>query len=245
MRGEDPSEKHQRLSHSINNLFSNLLHQLETNKNKTYLNTNKLSSPTNILNEESILNNLKDKTLLSYEQLNNSNPVGKKQALSKDSNKDSGFNQEFINDKFYRNKYYGSKHRHEQNEYENEINLDQCLKNNNNDEISLLERYLNNEQLVAYKHSQLEAYLSKVYQVSFSNDFGMLDYMLNQEGLSKTTFKKLIREKFGNFEWTNVVLMNLHEIINQKMDVSINTDQNLDGGFNDDFEILLDQENDR
>ncbi len=218
-RREDPAEKHQRLSHSINDLFSSLLHQLEANKNKTYVNNNKL------VTEESILNDLNEKTLLSYDQPPTS-ATGKKQALSKDSNKDSGFNQEFINDTVYRNKYYASRQKHpDQHEYEN------------GEDISLLERYLNNEQLVAYKHSQLEAYLSRVYAVSFCNDFAMLDYMLNQEGLSRTTFKKLIREKFANFEWTNTVLLRLHEIVNQRPEVA--ADENLDGGFSDDFETTL------
>ena len=104
-----------------------------------------------------------------------------------------------------------------------------------NNEGFMLDRYLNSEQLVAFKHSQIESYLSRVYAVSFANDFAMLDYMQNQEGLSKTTFKKLIREKFPNFEWTSDVLRTLHEIINQKAEVIVD-EMSADGGFNEDFE---------
>ena len=249
-------ENYQRLSHSINDLFANLLSQIETQKNKNYLNTSKLNLTRQSNEYQNLDRTITDESLLDLNDKNQKDHNGtmttgnlnKKQNLSKDSNKDSGFNQEFITDSELRNKYYGKNksQRPEDDkstnyhEYENEMNLD-ILKCNTN-EISLLERYLNNEQVIAYKHSQLEAYLTKVYSISFSNDFAMLDYIQNQEGLSKTTFKKLIREKFRNFEWTNEVLMKIHEIINQQTEVVIDTDDNLDCGFNDDFE-LIDSEN--
>lgn len=262
-------ENYQRLSNSINDLFANLLNQLETNKQKSYLNNNntginnnnKYSSDqyhTNLdstVTDETLNGPNNDKTLsytdLSNQMQPNSNKtttsnVNKKQNLSKDSNKDSGFNQEFLTDSLYRNKYYAKesggsvspaaadKQEQAYHEYQNGISLDNLAKNGTN-EAFLLDRYLNNEQLVAYKHSQVESYLSKVYAISFSdNDFGMLDYMQNQEGLSKTTFKKLIREKFPNFEWTSEVLRTLHEIVNQKTEVVIGELNVEDGGFDED-----------
>lgn len=250
-------ENYQRLSHSINDLFANLLSQIETQKNKNYLNTSKLNitrqsneyqNLDRTITDESLLD-LNEKIQKDHNGTTNTGNLNKKQNLSKDSNKDSGFNQEFITNSEFRNKYYANSKSQRPDdgnrsttyhEYENEMNLD-ILKCNTN-EISLLERYLNNEQVIAYKHSQLEAYLTKVYSISFASDFAMLDYIQTQEGLSKTTFKKLIREKFRNFEWTNEVLMKIHEIINQQTEVVIDIDDDLDCGFNDDFDTI-DSEN--
>ena len=228
-------KNYQRLSHSINDLFANLLEQLEKQKNKNYLNVEAKLPSSKKPHQENHYVNLNQTDYLVNESLNKLNNEGiafanKKQNLSKDSNKDSGFNQEFINDPSYRNKYYGEK---KQDLEEKKLQIIQADPDSN--EISLLERYLNNEQLIAFKHSQLEAYLVKTFSNSFS-DFAMIDYMLNQEGLSKTTFKKLIREKFRDIDWPNEVIMKLHEIINQTSQVYIDEDENLDGGFNDDFE---------
>lgn len=264
-------ENYQRLSNSINDLFANLLNQLETKKQKSYLNNNTgVNNNSKYLSDqyhhthldstvtEETLNGPNHDKTLSYTDLSNCNQsqpnhnntstnVNKKQNLSKDSNKDSGFNQEFLADSLYRNEFYAKKcggsvspaaaDKQEQayHEYQNGISLDNLAKNGAS-EAFLLDRYLNNEQLVAYKHSQIESYLSKVYAISFGdNDFGMLDYMQNQEGLSKTTFKKLIREKFPNFEWTSEVLRTLHEIVNQKTEVVIGELNVEDGGFDEDM----------
>ena len=232
-------KNYQRLSHSINDLFANLLEQLEKQKNKNYLNVDtKMTSSVKKPHQDNHYVNLNQTDYLVNESLNKLNNEGiafanKKQNLSKDSNKDSGFNQEFINDPSYRNKYYGEKKQDKTDLKEKRLQIIQADPDSN--EISLLERYLNNEQLIAFKHSQLEAYLVKTFSNSFS-DFAMIDYMLNQEGLSKTTFKKLIREKFWDIDWPNEVIMKLHEIINQTGHVDIDEDENLDGGFNDDFE---------
>ena len=118
-------ENYQRLSNSINDLFTNLLSQLETKKQKSYLNSSKYAAEYHNLDTtvtEEALDNSHEKTL-SYTDLTQlANPnqhspqqqhptsfVNKKQNLSKDSNKDSGFNQEFLTDSLYRNKYYANK----------------------------------------------------------------------------------------------------------------------------------------
>lgn len=51
----------------------------------------------------------------------------------------------------------------------------------------------------------------------FDNDnyyYSIIEYILNQEGISLRTFKKLIREKFRDIEWHDSLLVSLFHIVN-------------------------------
>lgn len=112
----------------------------------------------------------------------------------------------------------------------------ECLNNNeyhSSSEFSLLERYLNSEQAVANKHAQIESLLGDWFRLSCSaktndggsgggehetslsfDDYSIIDYILNQEGISMRTFGQLIREKFDYIEWPREILVELYRIVN-------------------------------
>ena len=217
---------YQQLSHSINDLFADLLTQLDKQKNKEYLNNSDNNSPkTNSKSQQD--SNLPSSTSF----------VHNKSLKQKDSNKDSGFNQDFVNKQpFFHDKT-------------NSNNCYQSIEDNRN-EVSLLERYLNNEQLIAFKHFQLVNLFTKYYKSKsnksspFIDDYGMIEYILGQEGISKKTFKKLIKEKFKNLEWSDELLFSSFDIINQPNDVLMNGNNNLNmnGGDGDD---VLDEDSDQ
>lgn len=198
-------ENYQRLSTSINDLFANLLKELEKQKNKEYLlgndddgmqiNPAKLNDLLLIAQQRHYggtgSNNksspLTDRSEVDVKLNNNSN----------DSNKDSGFNQEsFYNTNINsspmssnKNADYKSSSKPSVNGTDNEKNGGHSLENDSpikvmqdnriddgiddvngeqlqymlkqEQEMSLLERYLNSEQIIAYKHSQIESLLHK------------------------------------------------------------------------------------
>lgn len=237
-------KNYQRLSHSINDLFSNLLQQLEKQKNKDYSNRSNLN-----FNSEDYLNFQLSPTDLARIATNSlfkiPNKTTKSQNLSKDSNKDSGFNQEFVYGDDPLNQFQ-NRNCFDNNSltYSNDDNksANNQLKTNDNklnilcddlSELSLLDRFLNNEQLVAFKHSKLERILSKKFNI---NDFSIIEYILNQESISLNTFKNLIREKFKSFKWTDSILNELHIIINQPIESDkYFTDENIYNYYDDDF----------
>jgi hypothetical protein len=244
-------ENYQRLSHSINDLFTNLLKEIEKQKNKEYIKSN----ATSLLGVE------------DYECDNNTHDnlyfVSKiaskqqKQQCSNDSNKDSGFNQD---NSFYNNSNTSPKSKQNQQQEQQEqqnfnsigkvgsggvvhahspkssSNLDSPPNLDQADSMSLLERYLNSGQIVAYKHTQIEVQLHTYFikQNSFlidNNDYySMIEYILNQEGISLKTFKKLIREKYGNHvDWTDEILVKLFNIVNYDSNlnnVNLNSNEN-------------------
>lgn len=270
-------KNYQRLSHSINDLFSNLLTQLEKQKNKDYIDRNSIAkniTPSNLhnmINSNSSHNDYANFNQVSPHELerlavsslfaNNNNPINavrtnptkiKSQNLSKDSNKDSGFNQEFNcgSESFIAKQQLNYKHSSCWQNDNNSLlaystaNEDQPLNNpdhfNTNksngsaadkdsnylkpeqkilcddlSELSLLDRFLNNEQLVAFKQSKLERLLAKKYNI---NDYSIIEYLLNQESISVNTFKTLIREKFKGLKWSDEILNELHKIINQPIE---------------------------
>lgn len=228
------SKNYQELSESINDLFSNLLRHLEKQKNKDYL-----------INCDS-----------TSIDLNNTSPSTKKN--SKDSNKDSGFNQEsFYNmnntnsspslivtrkqqqqpqvesDEQHQQRLH---HHHQQQQQEkkqsdeesviqkfnknSEFNNFHSRHNNehvSSSEFSLLERYLNNEQIIANKHAQIERLLDDWFREqcgSVIDDYSIIDYLLNQEGISMRTFAQLVREKFDYIEWPREIIVELYRIVN-------------------------------
>lgn len=240
---EDPAEtvadetrnkNYQELSESINDLFSNLLRHLEKQKNKEYL-----------------INS--DDTAIG---LNTSQP-----AVKKDSNKDSGFNQESF---YISNKINGqgpvptatTESVIRKLEKNSDFNASAPIggqhhflnsQNASSSEFSLLERYLNNEQLVANKHAQVEQLLDSWMQQQCDpaianslliDDYSVIDYILSQEGISMRTFAQLIREKFVYIEWPREILVELYRIVNGEIyesedDNTINghTDKNSSGYY--------------
>jgi hypothetical protein len=281
-------ENYQRLSSSINDLFTNLLKELEKQKNKEYLmnntddmlNNSKLNNFLMMSSSNGSNHNINSKVADHLQETReeeeddaaadeeiekaNANQISnrlhhksKTNNNSNDSNKDSGFNQE----SFYNN--MGSPHSSNKNNGHNSIHKDSnsmnhSISNQNgnhaaqnhynkhqanepgNDkpvettsnnspkssnlssdhqEMSLLERYLNSEQIIAYKHTQIEVLLHKwfVKQNSFLMDddyYSIIEYILNQEGISLKTFVKLIKEKFNAIEWHDELLVELFDIVN-------------------------------
>jgi hypothetical protein len=206
-------KNYQRLSSSINNLFSNLIQHLEVQKNRDYLDElgvdtkarnstqNLYLSPNKnnnkVINSPSDSNKMSPNLILNNKNSNNSN---------KDSNKDSGFNQESIYT--YKNGSMNKKTNIVDNNYQNEPKL------------SLLERYLNNEQFITYKHAQIDKLLfgndqNKAKNLDSLDDYSINEYILNQEGISINTFKQLIKEKYNKFEWSDDLLNKLYLIVNQ------------------------------
>jgi hypothetical protein len=230
---DDKLKNYQRLSNSINNLFSNLLQQLEKQKNKDYTDhgsSHEKLNQTELLNSSSVNNNSHKESNFSSQTPSPSSKTQYQCNNSKDSNKDSGFNQEsmFFNSPTkngeFNDKYSlmtKSKQIKEQTDIKNDEN-----------EISLLERYLNNEQLIAFKHSQIESILHKHTNL-FLDDFSIVEYILNQEGISFKTFKQSIKEKYTNLEWSDSLLYKLHDVINQSPDKTVNSYNNNDGDEDD------------
>ncbi len=223
-------KNYQRLSHSINDLFSNLLQQLERQKNKDYYEKSKNQNQLTSLNDSyqiktDDMSRFVSNSFTKPSQSSTGTKNSKNQNLSKDSNKDSGFNQEFIYDNRL-NKLSNSFDQNSQQSYSNDPQ--QQLKNDSlkpNDkllcddlsELSLLDRFLNNEQLVAFKHTKIEKILAKKFNIK---DFSIVEYILNQEGISLITFNSLIKEKFKTFKWTDDILYDLHKIINQPIETN-------------------------
>jgi hypothetical protein len=274
-------ENYQRLSASINDLFANLLKELEKQKNKEYLmnNVDELLNKAKLTNflmmssgkiqqqpglvvggsnkkapleeeEEVEINEEVEKTNLNNLSIHHHHyRKSKTNNNSNDSNKDSGFNQEsFYNNmgspessnKNNNSKSNAQSMRHTNLKSSNSLNgqdenakqpvgqaditqnnspKSSSLSNNDHQEMSLLERYLNSEQIIAYKHTQIEVLLHKwfVKQNSFLIDddyYSIIEYILNQEGISLKTFMKLIKEKFNSIEWHDELLVDLYDIVN-------------------------------
>lgn len=88
-------------------------------------------------------------------------------------------------------------------------------------DFSLLERYLNNEQIIANKHAQIERLLEDWFRECggaganpLIDDYSIIDYILNQEGISMRTFAQLIREKFDYIEWPREIIVELYRVVN-------------------------------
>jgi hypothetical protein len=270
-------ENYQRLSASINDLFANLLKELDKQKNKEYLmnnvdellNTAKLTNflmmSTGKASQAPQVRATNNKASLQEEQeeiemnaevektnLNHSHHrKSKNNNNSNDSNKDSGFNQEsFYNnmgspESSNKNNHSNSNtqsgegsirctnlkpsnslnNMHAQNgnvkptDTQNNSPKSSSPSNNDHQEMSLLERYLNSEQIIAYKHTQIEVLLHKWFveqnRLVIDDDYySIIEYILNQEGISLKTFVKLIKEKFSSIEWHNELLVDLYDIVN-------------------------------
>ena len=202
-------------------MFSNLLQELDKQKNKDYgQNLNKSILIQSLYSNEGAA----DTTLVKYQQnkLNGSYfEYNKENDTTLNGTKDSsGLNVDAPEKLQYDprlNTSDANNSRINSSDVKNTaFQLDNVNSLNEND-TSLLERYLTNEQLVAYKHSQIENLLRKFQQSNLfiDQDYSIIDYILNQEGISRQTFKQLIREKFFNLEWSESILNKLHEIINQ------------------------------
>ena len=201
----EKAKNYQRLSNSINNVFTNLLQELDKQKNKDYAQK---------LNKSIILQSLysdeaHENSLLKHQEnrLSNSCNVFDKEA-------DETVNVNSPN----RSNNYESPLKKTGNDHLRVNNFEDLNALNEND-TSLLERYLTNEQMVSFKHSQIESLLRK-YQhknLNIDQDYSIIDYILNQEGISKQTFKQLIREKFYNMDWPDSLLATLHEILNSSL----------------------------
>lgn len=201
---EKREENYQRLSNSINDLFANLLKELEKQKNKEFLATNQneffnsakintflkeLNSKTNLNSAQSktqskdyleqqdieqmmFLMNQAEKNSVNQNEKNNSNNNNN----SNGSNKDSGFVQESF---YQKDNLNGKKDSNLTEENLNKNSAIHKIEHNNQGspktstnlsqneeqthELSLLERYLNSEQIIAYKHTQIEMLLHKFF----------------------------------------------------------------------------------
>ena len=213
-------KNYHRLSSSINNLFSNLIQHLEVQKNRDYLDelgvdTKARNSTQNLYYSPNNINNINSNNKMTHSPSNNSNKMSPNLVLNnknsnnsnKESNKDSGFNQESIYT--YKNGSINKKSDAVENTYQNEM-----------PKLSLLERYLNNEQFITYKHAQIDKLLfgndqNKAKNLNSLDDYSINEYILNQEGISINTFKQLIKEKYNKFEWSDDLLNKLYLIVNQ------------------------------
>ncbi|CAF0766607.1 unnamed protein product [Brachionus calyciflorus] len=211
---DEKEQNYKRLSNTINNLFTNLIDNLEKQKNKDYLNEIENSDYSKYINS-SVLNS-SNYSIPKNKALANSN---------KDSNKDSGFNQELSSLNESKNQ---QQFRTNSQSCEIDSNLIRSkLKsfefstqafNNDSNELSLMDRFLYNEQMVTEKNSKIEAVLQAFfYQNNMTlEDYSIIDYILNQEGISIKTFKQLIKEKYFNIEWPNELLLFLHQVVNER-----------------------------
>lgn len=243
---DDRDKNYQRLSTSINDLFANLLKQLEKQKSKDYIleseaemeNDRRLNhsniSNSNFLfsksfNQQNMMNDSQLGPLaLSPSSINNN----KSQSNSKDSNKDSGFNQE-SSSLYDAISPYLMKQKQNTNLPHPKLQIKSSTLNNNDpNEVSLLERYLYNEQVIAEKHSKIEIQIqSFLNENNLSiDDYSLIEYILNQEGISFKTFKQLIREKFPFIEWPDDLLVTLHLIINENTPQIINCEYQDENG---------------
>lgn len=148
-------------------------------------------------------------------------------------------------------------------DFAHHVNNQHCSSN----EFSLLERYLNNEQIVASKHAQCERILEDWLRASGSggggggdvphkvqsgcngvgvgasgrgrevvnnmlliDNYSIIDYILNQEGISMRTFAQLIREKFDYMEWPREIIVELYRVVNGDVLLYGDGDGNAGGG---------------
>lgn len=225
------TKNYQELSNSISDLFSNLLKHLERQKNKEYF----FENQTNDLNNKNPIDYPVPPFPSGY--LNNQTTIKIAANLknSKTSNQDSGFNQSFYNtsnmpldnttsNRLFKEKMYAT-------EISNIKSQNGVVGYNDQDDghidESLLERYLNNEQTVAYKHSKIESILMNSFNENnmIVDDYSIIEYIINQEGISKRTFSQLIREKFDYIEWPDELLDKLFKIIENadSNDYNLNT----------------------
>ena len=221
----DKIKNYHRLSNSINNVFTNLLQELDKQKNKDYAqNLNKSIIIQSLYSNEgldtSLVKNQQKKLSNSYDEFNKENDTSLNAANVSSNGLNFDLPQKSYASKFdliESNNMSDGNNRINSSDVKNTaFQLDNVNSLNEND-TSLLERYLTNEQFVAYKHSQVENMLHKYHQINLllDQDYSIIDYILNQEGISNQTFKQLIREKFFNLEWSENLLNKLHEIINQ------------------------------
>ena len=201
-------KNYQRLSNSINNVFSNLLQELDKQKNKDFgQNLNKSliihSLYSNEAHDSSLMKNQMNK-------LNNSGNVFTKE-VDQTINMNSP-TRSYTHDTMRLNGEH--------------------LNSMTENDTSLIERYLTSEQAIAFKHSQVENILRKYQQknLNLDNDYAIIEYILNQEGISKSTFRQLIREKFFSIDWSENLLTKLHEIINQSPEKENKRIENLRNG---------------
>ena len=236
------STNYKRLSNTINSLFTNLIDNLEKQKNKDYLNESDCDYKFN----SSIFSNCYANKSFDQAMENSKNKSLPQANSNKESNKDSGFNQEIssLDDsqtqlilKIHSNNTKINSLSHETND-SNQIrsNLKACefstkgYKSDSN-QISLLDRFLYNEQIVAEKHSKIESVMIAFfnYQNLPLEDYSIIEYILNQEGITIKTFKQLIKEKYYNIQWPNELLLYLHQIVNERESPrSESVDENID-----------------
>lgn len=181
---------------------------------------------------------------LSNQNINNSNKLMQNFSKNSIKDKDSGFNQETSfydsNSQFIPKPSVSGSHNNNNNQYNSNLqNINSALKelnlvdhtnsrlqsldtqnptyNTDTHDLSLLERYLYNEQVIAQKHAKIEnliqGFLSEKNLVI--DDYSLIEYILNQEGISLKTFKQLIREKYSNIKWPDELLSILHQVINE------------------------------
>ena len=212
-KNQDKHKRYQALSASINKIFTDLFENFEKNK----------TDGTNSLLLQTI-----NKT---QHQLNDSH-----------SNKDSGFIQEYNSPQ--QSKPSSSSTTKNQQNLRSEVlqqekqqiaskptkipkPTNQSKTAATNKDVSLLERYLNSEQQVSYKYRQIISILDQAYceNGNLIEDYSLAEYILNQEGISFQTFQQSIREKYQDFEWNDILLAHLFQIINTE---SITQNQSLD-----------------
>lgn len=239
---DEDSTKYKRLSNTINSLFTNLIDNLEKQKNKDYLNESDCDYKFN----SSIFSNSYANKSFDQAMANNKNKSLPQANSNKESNKDSGFNQEIssLDDsqtqlilKIHSSNTKLNSLTHDTND-SNQIrsNLKSCefstrgYKSDSN-QITLLDRFLYNEQIVAEKHSKIESVIIAFfnYQNLPLEDYSIIEYILNQEGITIKTFKQLIKEKYYNIQWPNELLLYLHQIVNERESPrSESVDENID-----------------
>jgi len=200
-------KNYQRLSNSINNVFTNLLQELDKQKNKDFGQN---------LNKSLLIH-----SMYSNEGLDSS--LAMKNQINKSSNSYNAFNKEA--DTSANMSSPTRSYTHETMR----INSEHVNSMTEND-TSLIERYLTGEQAVALKHSQIENVLRKYQSKNFNieHDYAIIEYILNQEGISKSTFKQLIREKFFSTDWPDSLLSKLHEIINLSSEKEVGSNKRLE-----------------
>jgi hypothetical protein len=200
-------KNYQRLSNSINNVFTNLLQELDKQKNKDFgQNLNK-----SLLIHSMYSNEALDSSLMT------------KNPITKSSNSYNAFTKEADTSVNMNSPTRSFTHETMR------INSDHVNNMTEND-TSLIERYLTSEQAVALKYSQIENVLRKYQSKNFNieHDYAIIEYILNQEGISKSTFKQLIREKFFSIDWPDSLLSKLHEIINLTSEKEVGSNKRLE-----------------
>lgn len=106
----------------------------------------------------------------------------------------------------------------------------QTLFKNNQKELSILDRYLNNEEQIGYKYRHVTQLLERVYCENgfLLDDYSLSEYIVNQEGISFATFSQSIKEKYQEFEWSDILLRELYDIINEHQQHTNNNNNNID-----------------